>query len=107
MEYRWCSWWTKKTIIEIKENDGLEIESFLDIDNSKNDFNPEDYKENNIYIIHFPNGQNIEYSIGIIKYGKENNSEILKAIRFEVGEGIEKKQEDFASEVMSQINSAG
>ncbi|MEA3302900.1 MAG: elongation factor Ts, partial [Pseudomonadota bacterium] len=25
--------------------------------------------------------------------------------RFEVGEGIEKKQEDFAAEVMAQINS--
>ena len=65
------------TILEIKEEDGLEIESFLDIDNSKNDFNPEDYKENNIYIIHFPNGQNVQYSIGIIKYAKENNEEIL------------------------------
>ena len=46
-------------------------------------------------------------SLTVEKYVKENNSEILKAIRFEVGEGIEKKQEDFASEVMSQINSAG
>jgi len=46
-------------------------------------------------------------SFTVEKYVKENNSEILKAIRFEVGEGIEKKQEDFASEVMSQINNAG
>ena len=45
------------TIIEIKEEDGLEIESFLDIDNSKNNFIPKDYMDNNIYIIHFPNGQ--------------------------------------------------
>ena len=65
------------TILEIKEEDGLEIESFLDIDNSKNDFNPEDYKENNIYIIHFPNGQNVQSAIGIIRYAKENNEEIF------------------------------
>jgi len=45
-------------------------------------------------------------SLTVEKYVKENNSEVLKAIRFEVGEGIEKKQEDFASEVMSQINNA-
>jgi len=65
------------TIIEIKEEDGLEIEYFLDIDNSKNNFIPEDYKENNIYIIHFPKGQNIGFSIGIIKSAYENNEEIL------------------------------
>ena len=34
------------------------------------------------------------------------NGEIVKAIRYQVGEGIEKRQEDFASEVMSQINNA-
>ena len=65
------------TIIEIKEEDGLEIDSFLDTDNSKNNFTQEDNEENNIYIIHFPNGQNIEYSIGIIKYADENNEEIF------------------------------
>ena len=65
------------TIIEIKEEDGLEIESFLDIDNTKNNFTPKDYKENNIYIIHFPNGQNIAYSNGIIKYANDNNEEIF------------------------------
>ena len=66
------------TIIEIKEEeDGLEIESFLDIDNSKNNFIPKDYKDNNIYIIHFPKGQNIGFSIGIIKSAYENNEEIL------------------------------
>lgn len=35
---------------------------------------------------------------------KNNGGSIVSMIRFEVGEGIEKKQEDFASEVMSQIN---
>ena len=35
---------------------------------------------------------------------KNNNGKIAEVVRFEVGEGIEKRQDDFASEVMSQIN---
>ena len=38
------------------------------------------------------------------KYVKTNGGEILKMVRYEVGEGIEKKQENFAEEVMNQIN---
>ena len=37
-------------------------------------------------------------------YLKNNNSNLVYAIRYEVGEGIEKKQENFAEEVMNQIN---
>jgi len=37
-------------------------------------------------------------------YVKANGGEIVSMIRYEVGEGIEKKQENFAEEVMSQIN---
>ena len=37
------------------------------------------------------------------KYVKANGGAILKMIRYEVGEGIEKKQENFAEEVMNQI----
>ena len=37
-------------------------------------------------------------------YLKHNNSKLVSMIRYEVGEGIEKKQENFAEEVMSQIN---
>lgn len=36
-------------------------------------------------------------------YLKNNNSKLVSMIRYEVGEGIEKKQENFAEEVMSQI----
>ena len=36
---------------------------------------------------------------------KESNASILEFIRFEVGEGIEVEKVDFASEVMSQIES--
>lgn len=35
---------------------------------------------------------------------KANGGEIVTMIRYEVGEGIEKKQENFAEEVMNQIN---
>ena len=40
----------------------------------------------------------------VSKYIEANNCKVKEMIRYEVGEGIEKKQEDFASEVMSQIN---
>lgn len=36
-------------------------------------------------------------------YVKNNNGEVLEMIRFEVGEGMEKRTDDFAAEVMSQI----
>ena len=36
-------------------------------------------------------------------YVKNNGCEIVSITRFEVGEGIEKKEENFAQEVMSQI----
>ena len=38
------------------------------------------------------------------KFVEENNGSIVTAIRYEVGEGIEKRQENFAEEVMNQIN---
>ena len=37
-------------------------------------------------------------------YVKSNNQEVLEMVRFEVGEGIEKKEENFAEEVAKQIN---
>ncbi len=39
----------------------------------------------------------------ISKLLKANDAEVLAFARFQLGEGIEKKQEDFAAEVMSQI----
>lgn len=38
------------------------------------------------------------------KYLANNGSKLITMIRYEVGEGMEKRNEDFASEVMSQIN---
>ncbi|MBQ8535141.1 MAG: elongation factor Ts [Bacilli bacterium] len=47
-----------------------------------------------------------ENKISIAQYVKDNNAEVVSMVRFAVGEGIEKRQENFADEVMSQINAA-
>lgn len=41
--------------------------------------------------------------ISVKDYVAQNNGEIKKMIRYEVGEGIEKRNENFAEEVMNQI----
>ena len=41
--------------------------------------------------------------LSVEQYAKNNGCTIQKMVRFEVGEGIEKRNEDFASEVMNQI----
>ena len=43
-------------------------------------------------------------SVNVSTYVKNNGGEIVKFVRFSVGEGIEKKEEDFAQEVMNQVN---
>ena len=56
------------TIIEIKEEDGLNINLFLDIDYNIFEENPNEYYKNkSIYLLHYPHGNNIEFSIGLIK----------------------------------------
>ena len=45
-----------------------------------------------------------ENKMKVSKYVENNNSEILSFIRFEVGEGMEKKEEHFAEEVAKQMN---
>ena len=42
-------------------------------------------------------------SMSVSDYVKKNNGEIIKAIRYEVGEGMEKRSDDFAAEVMNQV----
>ena len=44
--------------------------------------------------------------VSVGEYVKNNNGKIVSMTRFAVGEGIEKKEENFAEEVMSQINNA-
>ena len=38
------------------------------------------------------------------EFVKNNGGEIVSMTRYAVGEGIEKKEENFADEVMNQIN---
>ena len=45
-------------------------------------------------------------SMNVGTFVKNNGAKIKAMYRYQVGEGIEKKEEDFASEVMSQINGA-
>ncbi len=45
-----------------------------------------------------------ESKMKVSKYVESKESIIIKFIRYEVGEGIEKKSENFADEVMKQIN---
>ena len=45
-----------------------------------------------------------DLSVG--KLLSQAGAEVLRFTRFEVGEGIEKKQEDFAAEVMAQAGKA-
>ena len=42
--------------------------------------------------------------VDVETYVKNNGGEIKAVIRYEVGEGIEKRNEDFAAEVMNQVN---
>ena len=53
--------------------------------------------ENQIYV----KAENKE-TVG--KFLSNNNSKLIDMVRFEVGEGMEKRNENFADEVMSQIN---
>lgn len=45
-------------------------------------------------------------SMNVGKLLKDNGADVLNFVRFEVGEGIEKKEEDFAAEVQAQMAAA-
>ncbi len=53
--------------------------------------------ENQIYV-------KAENKETVSKFLENNNSKLVSMVRFEVGEGMEKRNENFADEVMSQIN---
>ena len=55
------------TMIEIKNNDGLNMDYFLEIDENINDTNIEYYcKKLSVYILHHELGQELKYSPGVI-----------------------------------------
>ncbi len=41
--------------------------------------------------------------VSVAKYVANNGGEILKMVRYEVGEGMEKRNDSFAEEVMNQV----
>ena len=41
--------------------------------------------------------------VSVAKYVANNGGEILKMVRYEVGEGMEKRNDNFAEEVMNQV----
>ena len=45
-----------------------------------------------------------ENKMKVNKYVESKNSEVISFVRYEVGEGMEKREENFADEVMKQIN---
>ena len=45
-------------------------------------------------------------NVDIKTYVKNNNGKVVKMIRFEVGEGMEKRNDNFAEEVMNQVKGA-
>ena len=59
-------------------------------------------KENSL--VEQPFVKNPDITVG--KLAKEAGAEIVSVLRYEVGEGIEKKEEDFAAEVAAQVNAA-
>ena len=59
-------------------------------------------KENSL--VEQPFVKNPEVTVG--KLVKDAGADVLSVVRFEVGEGIEKKEEDFAAEVAAQVQAA-
>ena len=96
------------TIIELKENDNIDKNSFFDIDNIIfNENSNEIFKNKQIYLLHYPKGKQMEYSVGLIKninnytiehlcdtnYGS-SGSPIINSINFQIigihkGAGLE------------------
>ena len=66
------------TIIEIKKEDRIKDDSFLEIDDEIFKENIiYNFKEKPIYLLHYPKGQNVEKSEGSLKYISEDYYNIL------------------------------
>ena len=62
------------TMIELRKSDGLKGYSFLEIDDNAFIDKPNNYyPKKTIYLIHYTNGQKVEFSSGIIKNIFEDN----------------------------------
>lgn len=58
------------------------------------------YKETCLILQPFIKDGNVD----VETYVKNNNGEVIDVIRYEVGEGMEKRNDNFAEEVMNQVN---
>ena len=55
------------TIIEIQNKDNLDLNTFLEIDEQVFKDNPDyNYRSKTIYLIHYPQGKESEYSVGFL-----------------------------------------
>ena len=88
----------EKTILrEQAENEGLDVSKLDMIVNGRvNKY----YEE----VCLVDQGFIKENKMKVNKYVESKNSNILSFVRYEVGEGMEKREENFADEVMKQIN---
>ena len=66
------------TIIEIKKADGLRDDSFLEVDEPlyKDEINLINFKNKSIYLLHYPKGEKINHSAGVIEYIDSDNYNI-------------------------------
>ena len=73
------------TIIEIKpKDDGINLDYFFDV-KINNDYPNTNYKEKSIYLLHYPKGQNLSFSDGVIKNILTNNYTIYHSCSTESG----------------------
>ena len=61
------------TIIELKNYDKIDKNSFFDIDNQIFKEQPNDFRNSQIFLIHYPKGNKVSYSPGVIKLICEDN----------------------------------
>ena len=73
------------TIIEIKKEDGLNINLFLSIDNDIFKIPMEDYVKKSIYMLHYPFGMHSEYTIGLISSYKPDKFTICHQCQSDYG----------------------
>ena len=74
------------TIIELRKNDKIDMNSFLEIDDNINKDKPNEiYNQKSVYLIHYPHGHNIELSNGVIKSIDEDNYTIYHLCSTEAG----------------------
>ena len=75
------------TIIELHENDGLDINKFLEIDDSiYKDILDDSFKNRSIYLIHHPKSiDDPEFAVGIIKYISLDSYNINHTFKSEKG----------------------